>query len=86
MKKKIRKFRIIFDIKILTLKVRILHILTTFTQVTARFKNFLMRWLGLKEGLVEYATVCVKSWVILIDLALLSMPSIGAYKKPENQG
>jgi hypothetical protein len=37
-----------------------LHILTTFTHVTARLKNFLMNWLlilGLKEGLVEYATV-----------------------------
>ena len=53
----------------LTLKVGILHILTMFTQVTARFKNFLVGWLlvlSLKEGLVECATVCVKSEVILM--------------------
>ena len=34
----------------------------------ARLKNFLRGWLlvlGLKEGLVEYATLCVKSEVIL---------------------
>ena len=52
----------------LTLKVRILSFLTTFTQLTARFENFLRGWLlvlGLKEGLVECATVCVKSEVIL---------------------
>ena len=37
-------------------------------------QSFLMGWslvLGLKEGLVECVTVCVKSWVILIDLVLL---------------
>ena len=42
--------------------------MTTFTQLTARLKNFLMDWLlvlGLEEGLVECATLCVKSWVIL---------------------
>jgi hypothetical protein len=52
----------------LTLKVRILPFLTTFTQLTARLKNFIRSWLlvlGLKEGLVECATVCVKSEVIL---------------------
>ena len=52
----------------MTLKVRILPFLTTFTQLTARLKNFLRGWLlvlGLKEGLVECATVCVKSEVIL---------------------
>ena len=41
----------------------------TFTQLTTRLKNFLMGWmlvLGLKEGLVECATVGVKSEVILI--------------------
>ena len=40
----------------------------TFTQLTARLKNFLSGWLlvlGLKEGLVKCATVCVKSEVIL---------------------
>ena len=39
-----------------------------FAQLTARLKNFLRDWLlvlGLKEGLVECATVCVKSVVIL---------------------
>ena len=48
----------------MTLKVRILPFLTTFTQLTARLKNFLRGWLlvlSLKEGLVECATVCVKS-------------------------
>ena len=42
--------------------------LTTFTQLNARLKNFLRGWLlvlSLKEGLVECATVCVKSEVIL---------------------
>ena len=37
--------------------------------MTARLKNFLRDWLsvlGLKEGLVECATVCVKSEVILV--------------------
>ena len=41
----------------------------TFTQLTTRLKNFLRGWmlvLGLKEGLVECATVCVKSEVILL--------------------
>ena len=44
----------------------------TFAQLSARLKNFLRGWLlvlGLKEGLVECATVCVKSVVILIKLA-----------------
>ena len=53
----------------LTLKVRILQFLNTFTQLTDRLKNFLMGWLlvlGLKERLLECATVCVKSEVILI--------------------
>ena len=52
----------------MTLKVRILPFLTTFAQLSARLKNFLGGWLlvlGLEEGLVECATVCVKSWVIL---------------------
>ena len=42
--------------------------MTTFAQLSARLKNFLRGWLlvlGLKEGLVECATVCVKSVVIL---------------------
>jgi hypothetical protein len=48
--------------------VRILPFLTTFIQLTARLKNFLMGWLlfsGLKEGLVDCAIVCVKTEVIL---------------------
>ena len=43
--------------------------MTTFTQLTARPKSFLRGWLlvlSLKEGLVECATVFVKSEVILI--------------------
>ena len=46
--------------------------LITFTQVTPRLKNFWVGWLlflGLKEGLVECATVCVKSWVILTKVS-----------------
>ena len=44
--------------------------MTTFAQLSARqgLKNFLRGWLlvlDLKEGLVECATVCVKSMVIL---------------------
>ena len=41
----------------------------TFVQLSARLKNFLRGWLlvlGIKEGLVECATLCVKSVVILI--------------------
>ena len=52
----------------MTLKVRILPFLTTFAQLSARLKNFLRGWLlvlGQKEGVVECATVCVKSVVIL---------------------
>ena len=55
----------------LTLKVRILPFLTTFTQLTARLKNILRGWLltfGLKKCLVECATVSVKSEVILLCL------------------
>ena len=40
----------------------------TFTQLYTRLKNFLRGWLlvlGLEEGLVACATVCVKSVVIL---------------------
>ena len=40
----------------------------TFVQLSARLKDFLGGWLlvlGIKEGLVECATVCVKSVVIL---------------------
>jgi hypothetical protein len=54
----------------LTLKVRILPFLTTFTQLTASLNFFLRDWLlilGLNEGLVEWATVCVKSGVILTE-------------------
>ena len=42
--------------------------MTTFAQLSARLQNFLRGWLlvlGLKEGLVECATVCIKSAVIL---------------------
>ena len=45
--------------------------MTTFAQLSARLKNFLRGWLlvlGLKEGLVECATVCVKSVVILAGM------------------
>ena len=42
--------------------------MTTFTQLNVRLKNFLKGWLlvlGLKECLVECATLCVKSEVML---------------------
>ena len=42
--------------------------MTTFTQLNARLKDFLNVWLlvlSLKEFLVECATLCVKSEVIL---------------------
>ena len=62
----------------MTLKVRILHILTIFTKVTTRLKNFLI-------GLIEFATVCIISWVILttptvrrIELGAQSMPMVAA--------
>ena len=57
----------------MTLKVRILPFLTTFAQLSARLKNFLGGWLlvlGLEEGFVECATVCVKSVVILMYLIM----------------
>ena len=47
----------------------------TFAQLSARLKNFLRGWLlvlGLKEGLVACATVCVKSVVILILLTTIN--------------
>ena len=53
--------------------------LMIFTQLTARLKNFLMGWLlvlGLKEGLVECATLCVKSEVILTRMHLFVACSI----------
>ena len=58
-----RKIRSIFDVD---LNVRILQFLTTFTQLTERLKMGWLLVLGLKESLVECATVCVKSEVILI--------------------
>ena len=42
--------------------------MTMFAQLSTRLKNFLRGWLlvlGIKEGLVECATVCIKSVVIL---------------------
>ena len=66
----------------LTLKVRILPFLTAFVQLSVRHKNFLGGWLlvlGIKEGLVECATVCVKSVVILTFLHYFHM-----WKKRKN--
>ena len=45
--------------------------LMTFTQLKARLKSFLNGWLlvlGLKEGLVECATSCIKSEVMLLNI------------------
>jgi hypothetical protein len=53
------------------LKVRILPFLTTFAIPSARLKSFLGGWLlvlGIKEGLVKCAKVCVKSGVILLHV------------------
>ena len=66
--KKLRKIRIIFDVENWRWKSEFLQFLTTFTQLSARPKNFLMEWLlvaGLKECLLECATIRVKSVVIL---------------------
>ena len=58
--------------------------MTTFTQLNARLKNFLrgcLLVLDLKECLVECATLCVKSEVILMHTAktqLVKILSIGA--------
>ena len=64
----------------MTLKVRILPFLTTFAQLSARLKHFLRGWLlvlGIKEGLVECATVCVKSVVILTEVHFFCFLSNG---------
>ena len=45
--------------------------LSIFTQLTERLKNFLRGWLlvlGIKECLVECATLCVKSEVTLLNM------------------
>ena len=47
--------------------------LTTFAQLSLRLKNFIGGWLlvlGIKEGFLECATVCVKSVVILIYIMI----------------
>ena len=62
--------------------------LTTFAQLSARLKNFLMGWLlvlGLKEGLVECAIVCVKSVVILNTPYLFNgLPHISFQQQSES--
>ena len=53
----------------------------TFTQLTTRLKNFLMGWLlvlSLEKGLVECATACVKSEVILLSRVGLCLSHNGA--------
>ena len=55
----------------------------TFTQVTARLKNLLVGWLlflGLKEGLVECATVCVKS-VVIDKMYIVILNTLSSRKK-----
>ena len=63
--------------------------MTTFTEVNARLKNFLMGWLmvlGLKECLVECATLCVKSEVMLINkTANVLTPKLQEYHKVKIQ-
>ena len=53
-----------------------MQFLTTFTQLTARLKNFLRGWLlalGRKECLIKCATVCIKSEVILLLLLQIAI-------------
>ena len=77
------------------LKVRILPFLTTFTHLTPRLKNFLRSWwliLGLKDGLVKCATVCIKSEVILLywrgqtyaNTVELEIPQIAYFNQIKN--
>ena len=57
--------------------------MTTFAQLSARLKNFLRGWLlvlGLKKGLVECATVCVKSVVILMSHSHIACSWINSVK------
>ena len=71
----------------LTLTVRILQFLLTFTQLTTRLKNFLRGWLlvlGLKEGLVECATVCIKSEVMLNSMNISFPSPIQGYFQKSN--
>ena len=66
-KKKLERFGSFLTLKI-DFESQNFAILTASTQLTARLKNLLRGWLlilGLKEGLVECVTVCVKSQVIL---------------------
>ena len=67
------------------MKARILHFLTTFTQLTARLKNVLMGWLfvlSLKESLIECATVCIKSEVTLYSHIILKGGRYGIISAP----
>ena len=51
----------------------------TFTQLTARPKNFFMGWLlvfRLEEGLVDCATLCVESEVILTEALHKAKPGL----------
>ena len=80
MKKKFRKIRTIFDVKKLTLKVRILLFSTTFTKVYTRPKKKLFGSslaFTLKEGPVRCVRVCNKSWVILLYLPSTHDPGLG---------
>ena len=66
----------------LTLKVGISQFLITFTQLTARLKNLSWAgcWFFLKEGLVECATACIKSEVI-ISTKIMKFPlAVTKYK------
>ena len=58
--------------------------MTTFTQLNARLKNFLMGRLlvlGIKECLVECATLCVKSEVMLLFLFCEDQKRVQNYVK-----
>ena len=56
----------------------------TFTQLTTRLKQFLMGWLlflGLKEGLVNCATVCIKSDVYLVVTWIFILGQLWKYNE-----
>ena len=78
------------------MKDRFLQFLTTFIQLTARLKNFLMDWLlvktkpssrpkGLEEGLEECVTLCIKSWVILYIHYSTECQQKWPYSEPTHQ-
>ena len=53
-----------------------------FVQPTSRRMEFLMGWLlvlGLKKGLLECATACIKSEIILKYIRIIDLVRVGQY-------